>query len=325
MPGYRTRQQQVQVGSERRLHLLGLLDRQQFSDPSGAAAALGISSAAWPLFGLLWPSSLRLAERLALRPVTGERILELGCGLALPSLVGHRRGADITASDCHPLSGRFLRRNVRLNALAPLAYRHGDWAAAPVEAPAAPSSTTSDVASASRSASRSATWSATTSITTSQAAAAAAGAAPHLPAPRVRGRFGLLIGSDLLYERDEHGRLAGFIDRHAEAASEVWIVDPDRGNRAAFSRHMAGHGFAVREERLDRAADGATEAYKGRLLVYRRGIEGAGGAEPGAEAVADTVADKAARTAARTAAARPTAPAADPAAGAISRASRRAG
>lgn len=265
MPGYRTRQQQVQVGSERRLHLLGLLDRQQFSDPSGAAAALGISPAAWPLFGQLWPSSLRLAERLALRPVTRERILELGCGLALPSLVGHRRGADITASDCHPLSGRFLRRNVRLNALEPLAYRHGDWAAAPVQAHAMPSSKTS----------------ASTSATTSEATAATAGAALHLPAPRVRGRFGLLIGSDLLYERDEHGRLAGFIDRHAEAASEVWIVDPDRGNRAAFSRQMAGHGFAVREERLDRAADGVAAAYKGRLLVYLRGP----GVDPSAAAL----------------------------------------
>jgi predicted nicotinamide N-methyase len=252
MPGYRTRQQQVQVGSERRLHLQGLLDRQQFSDPSGAAAALGISSAAWPLFGLLWPSSLRLAERLALRPVTGERILELGCGLALPSLVGHRRGADITASDCHPLSGRFLRRNVRLNALAPLAYRHGDWAAAPDDAPG-PSPGLAALPS--------------------PHPAAPGGTARHLPAPRVRGRFGLLIGSDLLYERDEHGHLAGFIDRHAEAASEVWIVDPDRGNRAAFSREMTQHGFSVREERLDRAADGALEAYKGRLLVYRRGPE----------------------------------------------------
>jgi predicted nicotinamide N-methyase len=235
MSGYQTRQQQVQVGSERRLQLFGLLDRQQFSDPSGAAAALGISSAAWPLFGLLWPSSLQLAERLALRPVTAERILELGCGLALPSLVGHRRGADITASDCHPLSGRFLRRNVRLNAMAPLEYRHGDWGADNAES-----------------------------------TGAAKRPAPHLPAPRVRGLFSLLIGSDLLYERDERAGLAGFIHRHAEGTSEVWIVDPDRGNRSAFNREMTKNGFAVREERLDRAAAGAREAYKGRLLVYNR-------------------------------------------------------
>ena len=60
---------------------------------------MGISSAAWPLFGLLWPSGAHLAARLALRPVrSGERILEIGCGLALASLVGHRRGADVTAN-----------------------------------------------------------------------------------------------------------------------------------------------------------------------------------------------------------------------------------
>ena len=42
----------------------------------------------WPLFGLLWPSGAQLAARLGARPVTpGERILEIGCGLALASLV----------------------------------------------------------------------------------------------------------------------------------------------------------------------------------------------------------------------------------------------
>jgi hypothetical protein len=33
---------------------------------------------------------------------------------------------------------------------------------------------------------------------------------------------------------------------------------------------MAGHGFGVREERLDRASSASAAAYKGRLLVYRR-------------------------------------------------------
>ena len=81
-----------------------------------------------PLFGLLWPSGAELAACLARRPVrAGERILELGCGLALASLVGHRRGADVTASDCHPLAPGFLAENLRLNALAPMKYRHGHW------------------------------------------------------------------------------------------------------------------------------------------------------------------------------------------------------
>jgi hypothetical protein len=45
----------------------------------------------------------------------------------------------------------------------------------------------------------------------------------------VHGAFDLIIGSDLLYERDAGGLLAAFIGRHASPAGEVWIVDPDRG------------------------------------------------------------------------------------------------
>jgi len=192
---------------------------------------MGISSAAWPVFGLLWPSGAHLAAHMALRPVcASERILEVGCGLALASLVGHRRGADVTASDRHPLAESFLEENLRLNHLASMKYRHGDWNG------------------------------------------------PELPPGRegtsapcvVRGRYDLIIGSDLLYERDDDGTLAGFISRHSSPAGEVWIVDPDRGNRPAFNRQMADEGFLLREERLDTPASVGAAAYKGRLLVYRR-------------------------------------------------------
>jgi predicted nicotinamide N-methyase len=231
MPGYQTKQEQVPISGADELLIRSLLDKQQFSDPLGEAERLGISSATWPLFGLLWPSGLRLAACMALRPVlTGERILELGCGLALPSLVSHRRGADVTASDCHPLAGAFLLANLGLNHLLPMKYRHGDW-----HEPAS--------------------W---------------PGPADEPARDRVQGRYDLIMGSDLLYERDASLALAGFIERHATPAAEVWIVDPDRSNRAAFNRHMAGQGFGVREERLDRAASAETAAYKGRLLVYQR-------------------------------------------------------
>jgi predicted nicotinamide N-methyase len=227
MPGYLTKQEQIQVSGVADLTIRSLLDREQFADPLGEAQRLGISSAAWPLFGLLWPSSAQLAARLALRPVNAaERIMELGCGLGLASLVGHRRGADMTASDCHPLAGRFLLENLRLNALLPMKYRHGQWGE-------------------------------------SEPAGAALG-------DPVRGHFDLIIGSDVLYERDANGALAGFIAQHAACACEVWIVDPDRGNRPAFNRRMAAAGFALRELRLDRAAAPDAIAYKGRLLTYTR-------------------------------------------------------
>ena len=232
MPGYRTKQETIAIAGEADLIIRSLLDRQQFADPLGAAEQLGISSSNWPLFGLLWPSGAHLAARLALRPVqAGERILEIGCGLALASLVGHRRGADMTASDCHPLTEAFLLENLRLNGLGPMKYRQGQW-----------------------------------------------GAAAGLLATDVQGRFDLIIGSDLLYERDVDGTLAAFIDRHAAPVAEVWIVDPDRGNRPAFNRGMADIGFDHREERLSTSLPvgaGSLPGYKGRLLLYHR--EGGGG------------------------------------------------
>lgn len=129
VPGYYTKTENIEINGVKRLLIRSLRDRQQYHDPDDVALRLGIGPATWPLFGLLWPSALHLAAHLALRPVCpNENILEIGCGLGLASLVGHRRGARITASDCHPLAEAFLRENLRLNALcASLKYRHGQW------------------------------------------------------------------------------------------------------------------------------------------------------------------------------------------------------
>jgi predicted nicotinamide N-methyase len=250
--GYRTKHERVAVAGVDDLLIRSLLDRREFFDPAGQAERLGISSAAWPLFGLCWPSEAILAARLAGRPVRAqERILELGCGLAVASLVGHRRGADVTASDCHPLAEAFLLENLRLNGLLPMKYRHGRWGGVHGAWPGAPSR--------------------------GPPVAAPVAAYPYsyldpMAAAVVAGRYDLVIGSDLLYERDERGALAGFIDRHVAPGGEVWVVDPDRSNRAAFHRCMAARGFGVTEERIAGVAAPAPggRAYKGRLLVYRR-------------------------------------------------------
>lgn len=231
-PGYQTKQERIAIAGVDDLVIRSLLDREQFFDPLGDAERMGISSAAWPLFGMLWPSGAHLAARLALRQVRpGERILEIGCGLALASLVGHRRGADVTASDCHPLAESFLRENLRLNDLAPMEYRHGLWRAGNARPEPDDASETRDV----------------------------------------QGRYDLIIGSDLLYDRDASAPLAAFVARHISAEGEVWIIDPERGNRPAFNRHMAAQGFLVREERLVTPGAAGAAGYKGRLLIYRRG------------------------------------------------------
>ena len=104
-----------------------LLDRQQFSDPLGEAAAAGISAATWPLFGQLWPSSEKLADLMQVWEIGGLSVLEIGCGLALASMVVHRRQGDITASDHHPLAEPFLKANLLLNELPALKYQTGHW------------------------------------------------------------------------------------------------------------------------------------------------------------------------------------------------------
>jgi predicted nicotinamide N-methyase len=198
------------------MQLRSLLDRQQFHDPLGDAERAGISSATWPLFGLLWPSGRVLAHAMQTFEVDGKRILEVGCGLALASLVIHRRGGDITASDCHPLGALFLEENLRLNLLPAMKYETGNWSRSN----------------------------------------------PAL------GLFDLIIGSDLLYDREQPRILSDFIDLHSAATVEVLIVDPNRGNHPHFSRNMVALGYSHTEARVQTLPDGS--AYKGRLHSYLR-------------------------------------------------------
>lgn len=105
-----------------------LQDRQQFHDPEGMAEKMGISSATWALFGNVWPSGLILADIMSTYKVDGLNVLEVGCGLGIASLIVNKRGAQHTASDYHPLAGKFLLENTRLNDLPPLHFQRCDWA-----------------------------------------------------------------------------------------------------------------------------------------------------------------------------------------------------
>ncbi|MGZ3697944.1 MAG: class I SAM-dependent methyltransferase [Bdellovibrionota bacterium] len=83
-----------------------------------------------PYFGVIWPSARALAleiDRLPEREIRARSLLEVGCGLALPSLLAGLRGAEVTASDFHPEVPEFLTRNQRLNEIQKLRYVHSDW------------------------------------------------------------------------------------------------------------------------------------------------------------------------------------------------------
>jgi predicted nicotinamide N-methyase len=110
------------------IHLRTLRDKQEFYDPLGIAENLGISSSFWSLFGVVWPSSLVLAEFMSDYPLGKKRILEIGCGMALSSLLLNKLNADITATDYHPEVGGFLLDNTLLNKGKPIAYEQTDWA-----------------------------------------------------------------------------------------------------------------------------------------------------------------------------------------------------
>lgn len=218
MPGYDTRKLDVRVG-RKRYRIRALSDHMQYADPDGAARRAGICSASWSLFGQLWPASQALAKALKHIDIHDRRIIELGCGLALPSLLLQSRGADVTASDHHPLSRSFLDYNAALNRLKPIPYRDLPW---------------------------------TKKI-------------------REPGQYDLIVGSDVLYERNHANMLAELIGQLAAPIAKVMITCPGRGYRNRFSRLMEQMGFELNAIPMAFSED-ESAPYRGRLLSYRRGL-----------------------------------------------------
>ena len=215
--GYLVKHECIAIDGGASLNIRSLLNQQQFHDPLGIALALGVSSATWPLFGLVWPSARKMADVMQTFPIADLRILEIGCGLGLASLVIHRRLGNVTASDYHPYTQRFLSANLLLNDMHTLPYVSGHWERAN----------------------------------------------PSL------GEFDLIIGSDVLYERDHPQQLAGFIQRHAAEHAQVLIIDPNRGNRAVFHKSMKNNGFELTQTDLLTPLQDETP-YRGRFLSYQR-------------------------------------------------------
>jgi predicted nicotinamide N-methyase len=80
-----------------------------------------------PYWSVLWRSGVALARELDAEPLAGMRVVELGCGLAAPSLAAARAGADVLATDADSEALDFARRNARLNGLE-IETQRVDWA-----------------------------------------------------------------------------------------------------------------------------------------------------------------------------------------------------
>jgi predicted nicotinamide N-methyase len=79
-----------------------------------------------PYWARPWPSGQVLATHLNGRPPAG-RVLELGCGLALPSVVAARAGAEVLATDGHTDAVAFAAHVLAINEVAG-EVAHVDWA-----------------------------------------------------------------------------------------------------------------------------------------------------------------------------------------------------
>lgn len=84
-----------------------------------------------PYFGQLWPAGLALSEHMARMGLwlKGKSVLEVGCGLALPSIVCAKLGADVLSTDFHPDVEKFFSKNSKSNEpfSGKLRYQRINW------------------------------------------------------------------------------------------------------------------------------------------------------------------------------------------------------
>ncbi|HEU4976770.1 MAG TPA: methyltransferase domain-containing protein [Baekduia sp.] len=79
-----------------------------------------------PYWAELWPSGVALAQSVGTRALRGARVVELGCGLGLPSIAAALAGGRVLATDWSHDALALLRENAAANG-AKLETMHVDW------------------------------------------------------------------------------------------------------------------------------------------------------------------------------------------------------
>jgi predicted nicotinamide N-methyase len=83
-----------------------------------------------PYWAELWPSGVALARAIMRRPLTGRRVLELGCGLGLPAIAAAAAGGRVLATDWAADAVALAARNAAHNGVA-VSVREFRWDADP--------------------------------------------------------------------------------------------------------------------------------------------------------------------------------------------------
>src|SRR2546421_5709907 len=115
-------------------HQLALPDGElRLLQPSDAAELPDDGPVEWaplvPYWSVLWRSGVALGRDLAGSRLAGLRVVELGCGLGVPSLVAARAGAAVLATDECAEALELVERNARENGVRVETARV-DWGAA---------------------------------------------------------------------------------------------------------------------------------------------------------------------------------------------------
>jgi predicted nicotinamide N-methyase len=79
-----------------------------------------------PYFGVMWEAGIGLSQHLTTEMCNGKKILEIGCGLALPSFIATKLGGEVIATDFHADVPLFLELNQKNNDLF-FEYKMMNW------------------------------------------------------------------------------------------------------------------------------------------------------------------------------------------------------
>jgi predicted nicotinamide N-methyase len=105
----------------------------RIEQPAEAAELLDSGGVEWaplvPYWAVLWRSGVALARELESMELSGRRVVELGCGLAVPSIAAARAGAEVLATDADEEALEFAERNAGANGVQ-LETARVEWSAA---------------------------------------------------------------------------------------------------------------------------------------------------------------------------------------------------